>query len=51
MRDALGEVLAIAFGNQIIKEPVIRESDPEKNEPGLIADLAVRGMWQLLMHY
>ena len=46
VRDALGEILAMAYGNQIIKEPIISEADVSKNTPGLVADLAVRGLWQ-----
>ena len=40
-------MLAIANGNQIVKEPVIREADPENTSDGLLADLAVRGLWYL----
>ena len=35
----------MAFGNQIVKEPIVREADPERSEEGLVADLAVRGLW------
>lgn len=53
VRDTLGELLALAFGNQIIKQPVIKEADPETNEQGLIADLAVIGVCggHSLKHY
>ena len=43
VRDALGEILAMAFGNQVVKEPVICEADPENSVGKLVADLAVRG--------
>ena len=45
VRDALGEMMAMAFGNQIVKEPIVREADPERSEEGLVADLAVRRLW------
>lgn len=38
----------MAYGNEIIKEPIISEADVSKNTPGLVADLAVRGLWQYL---
>ena len=34
MTDALGEILAMAFGNQIIKESIVSEGDPDTNEQG-----------------
>ena len=40
MRDALGEMLPLAFENQIMKEPVISEADLETNEQGLVAVVA-----------
>ena len=46
VRDALGEMMAMAFGQQIVKEPIVKEADPECGEGGLVADLAVRGLWQ-----
>ena len=44
VRDALGEMMAMAFGNQTVKEPVVQEADPASSEEGLVADLAVRGL-------
>ena len=35
VRDALGEMMAMAFGNQIVKEPIVRDADPERSEEGL----------------
>ena len=36
--NALGEMMAMAFGNQIVKEPIVREADPESSEgAGLVA--------------
>ena len=46
VRDALGELMAMAFGNCVVREPVVREADPENDVEGLVADLATRGLWQ-----
>ncbi len=37
MCDALGEILGMAFGSHVIKEPVICEADPVNNTPGIVA--------------
>ena len=43
VRDALGDLMAMGFNN-VSKKPIIREGDSER--AGLVADLAVRGLWQ-----
>ena len=45
MRDSLGDLMAMGF-NSVIKEPIVREGDVSGERPGLVADLAVRGLWQ-----
>ena len=45
IRDSLGDMMAMGFSN-VIKEPIICEGDLDGDRPGLIADLAVRGLWQ-----
>ncbi len=36
----------MAFGSHVLKEPVVQEADPASSVEGLVADLAVRGLWQ-----
>ena len=46
VRDSLGDLLAMGF-NSVLKEPIVKEGDIyDSNNPGLVADLAVRGLWQ-----
>ena len=44
VREAIGDLSALTW-NQIKREPVIREADPQEDVPALRADLAVRGVW------
>ena len=37
--------MAMGF-NSVLKEPIVREGDVQGDNPGLVADLAVRGLWQ-----
>ena len=37
--------MAMGF-NSVIKEPIVREGDVSGKKPGLVADLAVRELWQ-----
>ena len=43
IRDALGDLAAY---KEVLREPVIREPNVQKNVPALVADLSVRGVWQ-----
>jgi hypothetical protein len=45
VRDALGDLCSLVW-KDVVREPVIREADPGINEPGLVADLGVRGAWR-----
>ena len=45
IRDALGDLASIAY-KEVLREPVIREPNVQKNVPALVADLSVRGVWQ-----
>ena len=45
IHDALGDLAATRF-NEVLREPVMRESDDILGIPALIADLSVRGVWQ-----
>ena len=45
MRDALEDLMAMGFSS-VMKEPIIRDGDWNGERPGLVADLAVRGLWQ-----
>ena len=42
--DAFRDLAALA-GNQVVKEPVVREANSLSHSPALIADLSVRGVW------
>ena len=44
MREALGDLASIAF-RDVIKEPIVRDADPVRGLPALVADLGVRGLW------
>ena len=44
MRDALGDLASIAF-RDVIREPIVRDADPVRGLPALVADLGVRGLW------
>ena len=44
IRDLLCELSSIVWNN-VVREPIIQESSTNLSE-GLIADLAVRGVWQ-----
>ena len=46
LRDAFGYLASIAF-KDVIKEPVLQEADNARGIPALIADLGMRGIWQL----
>ena len=43
MRDALGDIMAMGYNN-VLREPIVRDGDVCTE--GLVADLAVRGLWQ-----
>ena len=43
VRDALGDIAAMAH-NEVIRDPVVRESGKIKDTPALVADLGVRGV-------
>eukprot|EP00923_Selenidium_pygospionis_P019153 GHVN01033520.1.p1 GENE.GHVN01033520.1~~GHVN01033520.1.p1 ORF type:complete len:376 (+),score=31.07 GHVN01033520.1:296-1423(+) len=45
IRDALGDLASLAWGRQVIKEPVVREAD-ESGTGQLKADLLIRGVWE-----
>ena len=44
VRDALGDLASIAF-RDVIREPIVRDADPVRGLPALVADLGVRGLW------
>ena len=45
VRDATGDIAALAWG-QVKREPIIKEGSVDPHEEGLVADLAIRGVWQ-----
>jgi hypothetical protein len=45
VRDALGDLCSLVW-KDVVREPVIREANPSTNEPALVADLGVRGVWR-----
>ena len=45
IRDALGYLASIAY-NEVVREPIIRESNGRENVLVLVADLSVCGVWQ-----
>ena len=45
VRDSLGEIMGKGYNN-VVKEPIVREPDISNDTPGLVADLAIRGLWQ-----
>ena len=44
VRDVLGDLASIAF-RDVIREPIVRDADPVRGLPALVADLSVRGVW------
>ena len=46
IRDCLGDMAALVW-SQVIREPVVQQSDPASDDPGgLRLDLGIRGVWQ-----
>ena len=45
VRDTLGDLSSIVY-KDIIREPAIQEACEVADEPSLVADLGVRGVWQ-----
>ena len=45
IRNCLGDLAALVWP-QVIREPVVWESDPALNDPGLHIDLGTWGVWQ-----
>jgi len=45
IRDTIGDLASIAWKN-IIKEPVVRDANPQHGQPALVADLGARGVWE-----
>ena len=45
IRDSLGDLMAMGF-NSVLKEPIVLEGDVQGDNQGLVADLAVRRLWQ-----
>ena len=43
-RDALGDLASIEF-RDVIREPIVKDADPVRGLPALVADLGVRGLW------
>lgn len=46
VRDALGDIAALAYYKEATREPVVREADEARSISALVADLGVRGVWQ-----
>ena len=44
MRDALGDLASLAF-RDVIRKPIMRDANPVRGLPALVADLGVRGLW------
>ena len=45
VRDTLGDIAAMAYSS-VLREPVVREADPDGKAPALITELGVHGLWQ-----
>ena len=45
MRDLFCELSSLAWKN-VVKEQTLQELSPSQSTEGLVADLAVRGVWQ-----
>ena len=40
----MGDLTSIAF-RDVIREPIVRDADPVRVLPALVADQGVRGLW------
>ena len=47
VREALGDLASIAF-RDVIREPIVRDADPVRGLPALVADIGVRGLCYLI---
>jgi hypothetical protein len=45
IRDAVGDISSLVWPS-VQREPIVRDADDSKNISALVADLAVRGVWQ-----
>ena len=45
VHDALGDMAALAY-RDVVREPIVRESDESRGINALVADLSIRGVWQ-----
>ena len=45
MRDVLGDLAAIVY-KDVVREPIVQDTDDSSGRPALIADLSIRGVWQ-----
>ena len=45
VRDALGDMAALAY-RDVVREPIVRESDESRGINAVVADLSIRGVWQ-----
>ena len=45
VRDALGDIAILAH-DEVLRKPIVRESDDKNGITALVADLEVRGVWQ-----
>ena len=43
--DALGDIAALAY-RDVVRDPIVRESDESRGINALVAELRVRGVWQ-----
>ena len=43
--DALGDIAALAY-RDVVREPIVRESNESRGINALVAELRVRGVWQ-----
>ena len=45
VRDVIGDLASVVF-KEVVKEPVVQETNDAEGVPSLIADLSIRGVWQ-----
>ena len=46
VRDAIGDLASLVY-KEVMREPIVQEANDACGIPSLVADLSIRGIWQL----